>query len=555
MTVGPAPSKELFVSMNMLRAAAAALAGTLVLTACGSGGEEEATSGGDSSASATGADTVVEMVPVEDRELADDQNIQIRNYSEPVGFDPATLFRIDTEVIALQIYEGLTSFDPLTGEPTPGLAESWDISEDGLTYTFELVENASFHHGYGPLTSKDVVYSYERIRDPATGSPYRQDMANIVSIEAPDDYTVVITLEKPEANFLLQVTNNHQGQIVNQRAVEEFGADYPRNPVGTGPFYLDSWTAQSSLVLKRFDEYHQGPASLESATFELITDSAATETAIINGEVDAAFGTQNLSSEQYDRVAGTEDVTIATSWANYALNWLFGPDFEPFEDAQVRRAFVMAIDMEAIAETVAPYALQPGTSLVPPWMEEYDDSIEPIPYDPEGAKKLLAEAGYPDGFTVKVITALKPTETAVLQQDFLSQVGIDMQFDVVEPPVFNERRQTGNHELSFRGYPAINIDTLLSGYLHSDYSAPNGFNSQKINDPELDGMLEAARAELDDDARTEIYHEIQQYLADQVIYPAYGYSPQSIAHKDEIMNIQPNRLATFSLYPVYRSAE
>lgn len=528
------------------------VAGALLLSACGGAGQ--APTSDDGGASSDEPPALTEMVAPEDRVLADDQNLVVRQYSEPVGFDPATLFRIDTEMIALNIYNGLTSFDPVTGQATPGLAESWDISEDGLVYTFHLVEDATWHFDYGPFTADDVVYSYERILDPDTGSQYRAELGSIEEIVALDDYTVEITLSAPDANFLLQVTNNHQGQIVNEQAIEDRGDDYPRQPVGTGPFYLESWTPNATLVLQRHEDYFLGAADLESVTFELITDAAAAETALLNGEVDAAAGLNSVSAEQYDRIASTDGFWISTAEGYTTNAWLFGSAFEPFQDQRVREAFVMALDNGAILEAIAPHGAQSWQGVLPPWMAETDASIEPIEYDPEGATALLAEAGYPDGFTVNLITTA-PTETAILQQDFLAQVGIDLQFDIVEVPVFNERRQSGDYDLSFRVYPAINPDTLLRGYLHPENAAPTGMNGSKYDNPEVTALLDEARSELDEEARFALYAQVQQIVADEVMYPASAAVNQSWGMSETVRNVQVNQLAGVDLYPVYISAE
>jgi peptide/nickel transport system substrate-binding protein len=520
-----------------------------VLAACGSGG-----GGGGKAPAASPEDALTKIIPKEERKLAPNQKLVMRGYAEPVGFDPAKLFQIATEVIALQIYEGLTDFEPMTGKPTPGLAESWKVSPDGLTYTFHLRKGVQWHLGYGEFTADDVLYTYNRVLDPKTGSAYRLDMANIQSMTAPDKYTVVFKLGHPEANFLMKVTNNHQGQIVKKEAVEKFGADYPRHPVGTGPFYLESWTPQSNIVLKRHQRYWAGAADLEQVTWELMVDSTAAETAITKGEVDVAHGLNSFTTEQFETVRKTPGISIATSWANLGSNWLFGPDFKPFQDVRVRRAFIEALDNATIAKQVTPTGYLGGTSIVPPWMAEYDSSIKPIPYDPEDAKKLLKEAGYENGFKVKMLLGAAPSETAVLQQSYLAKVGIKMTFDVQEPPTYNAHRQNGTMELSYRGYPAINIDTLLSGYLDSRYAAPNGFNTTRLNDPKLDQMLKDARSEMDEQKRYNLYRKIEQYANDNVYYPAFGFGSMSIAHKDEIKNVQPNRLCTFKFYDMYRSA-
>src|SRR5690606_13242844 len=140
----------------------------------------------------------------------------------------------ESENIAFNVYSGLVTYDGVTGEIIPDLATEWS-NIDNRVWTFKLRDDVEFHRGYGHVTSADVKYSYERITDPATGSPYAAEFGSVKAITTPDDYTVVIELTEPDGNFLHQVANYHQGQIVSKKAIEEFGDDYPFNPIGTGP--------------------------------------------------------------------------------------------------------------------------------------------------------------------------------------------------------------------------------------------------------------------------------------------------------------------------------
>lgn len=522
-----------------------------LLVACGSddsgGGSTSTPTAGDGTAAPSAT-----LVPEDERDLAAVQEVRVRQYFEPGTLDPAFLFRIETENIAFNVYSGLTSFDPVTGAPVPDLAESWEISEDGTEYTFHLVQNAQWHHGFGDFTSADVVYSYERVMDEATGSPYRAEFSNVESVTAPDDYTVVIKLKAPDANFLYQVGNYHQGQIVNQAAVEQYGDDYGRNPVGTGPFYLESWTANSQMVLRAHDGYFRGAPTLQKITFNLITDISAAETALLNGEVDLLANLSQGNTELIDRVAAAEGIVVHAS-EDYATNvYMFGADFEPFQDERVRRAFAMAVDWQAIPDALTPRTQRAWSAILPPWMPVYNPNLEVFPYEPEQAKALLTEAGYPDGFTVRQLNT-SAGDAALMTQAMLAEVGIDLQFEVVEPSVFNQRRNSGQFELSSRLYPAVNPDTLLFGFLHPDNAAPAGLNSSKYDNPRVTELLEMARAELDEAKRLEYYFEAQQVVYDEVGYLPYVASTVLWGGNEKIKNVQINRLANVDFYPVYVS--
>ncbi|MEZ4503277.1 MAG: ABC transporter substrate-binding protein [Dehalococcoidia bacterium] len=524
---------------------------TLVI-ACGGSDEEESTSTPEAGASESPT-AAATLVAAGDADLADVQEITVRQYFEPGTLDPAFLFRIETENIAFNIYSGLTTFDPVTGAPMPDLAKSWDISDDGLEYTFHLVDNAQWQHGYGAFTSADVVYSYNRVMDEATGSPYRAEFNNVDSVTATDDYTVVIKLKQPDGNFLYQVGNYHQGQIVNQKAVEDFGDDYGRNPVGTGPFYIDSWTPDSEMVLLAHEGYFRGRPTLDKITWVLIRDVSAAETAFLNGEVDVMSNLGQGNTELIDRVAATEGVQIAKS-EDYATSvTMFGADFEPFQSRDVRLAYALAIDYTSIVEQLTPRTARPWSSILPPWMPVYNPDLTPYGYDPEQAKELLAGAGYPDGFTVhSLVTGVN--DAALLEQAMLAEVGIDLQFDVVEPAVFNQRRNAGDFELAGRLYPAVNPDTLLFGFLHPDNAAPAGLNGSKYDNPDVTRLLEEARASLDPEERLAKYYEAQQLVYDDVAYMATRASTNLWAAWGPIKNIQVNRLANVDFYPVYVGA-
>ena len=523
-----------------------------MMIACGSEDPPAAstpTGGGSSSPTAEAT-----LVAAEDRDMADVQEITVRQYFEPGSLDPAFLFRIETENVAFNIYSGLTTFDPLTGAPVPDLAESWKISPDGLVYTFKLVENAEWHHGYGAFTSADVVYSYNRVMDEATGSPYRAEFNNIESVVAFDDYTVQITLNQPDGNFLYQVGNYHQGQVVNQQAVEHFGDAYGRNPVGTGPFYIESWTPDSQMIMRAHEGYFRGRPTLDKITWVLIRDITAAETALLNNEVDVLSSLSQGNTELIDRVDRAEGIDLIKS-EDYATNvTMFGSNFAPFQIKEVRQAYAYSVDFAAITEALTPRTARAWSSIPPPWMPVYNPNLEPYPYDPDLARQLLADAGYPNGFTVRYLTT-GVNDAALMEQAMLAEVGIDLQFDVVEPAVFNQRRSSGDFELTVRLYPSVNPDTLLFGFLHLDNAAPRGLNSSKYDNPEVTRLLEAARSSLDEAGRLEFYYEAQQIAYDDVAYYPTRAATQIWGTWNNVKNVQVNRLANVDFYPVYVAAD
>lgn len=531
--------------------AAGAIAG-LAAVGAGCGGDDDDESAG-SGASPEGSPTrpgVQETAAAGDVRLAANQTLVVRQYDEPGGFDPATLFRIETENIAFNVYSGLTSFDPLTGEPIPDLAESWDIAPDGKTYTFKLVENAMWHQDFGKFTSADVKYSYERIIDPATNSTYRAEFNNIASIETPNDYTVVINLKAPDQNFLYQVGNYHQGQIVKKEAIAKYGDQYPRNPVGTGPFALTEWVANSHMVLKGHAGYFKGAPTLTEIRFNLIKDTAAAETALSNGEV-AVTMSIGRNTEIIDRLQKDGRFVLHKS-EDYANNiWIFNPDFAPFSDTRVRQAFAHGQDSVSISKQIAPYTTKEAYSILPPFMPVYAKTVA-YDYDPEKAKQLLSEAGYGSGFTVKQIltSTTGASEDLLIRQAQLQDIGIKLEFELMETAIWNKRRNGGDYELTSRLYPAVNPDTLLFGYLHPDNIVPKGLNGSKYNNPVLTQALEAARAEPDPEKRKALYADVQRISMEDVAYLPMSTSTVYWAAYPWVKNVVVDKLAVVNWFPV-----
>ncbi|MBC7139135.1 MAG: ABC transporter substrate-binding protein [Defluviimonas sp.] len=204
---------------------------------------------------------------------------------------------------------------------------------------------------------------------------------------------------------------------------------------------------------------------------------------------------------------------------------VFNTEFEPFSNPLVRKAVDHAIDYGTITKAISPSLAQAHHSMLMPWMSVYTDDIPSYEYDPEKAKALLAEAGYPEGFSVKQLgtSAQGVTEIQQFEIDFLSKVGIDMQVELVDTPTFNKRRNTGEFDMASRLLPAINPDMILFSFLHPDNKAPGGLNGARYDNPKVTALLEKARAEPDAERAMEMYTEVQQIVADEVPYlPTYS---------------------------------
>jgi peptide/nickel transport system substrate-binding protein len=477
-----------------------------------------------------------------------DKVLKVRTYDDPAGYDPASVFRTENENIAFNIYSGLVSYDSKTGAIVPDLADKWE-SSDNKTWTFHLRKGVKWQKGYGELTAADVIYSYQRIIDPKTASPYANDFANVASVEAPDNYTVVYKLKTVDGNFPHIVANYHQGQIVKKEAVEKYGDQYKWNPVGTGPFELESLKPNQEIVLARNADYFKGPAPLSKIIFTIIKDDDTAGIALQNGEVDLAMRIDRTETVQRLQKAGF----LMNTRQDRAVNvMVFNTTVKPLDNVKVRQAYACAIDWPTIIKTTYPLLESPTINLLPKWMDVYTADVPKYDFNPEKAKQLLAEAGLPNGFTIHQLTTSSSgiTEDLQLVQEYLKKVGINLQFELVDSPTYNKRRNSGEFEISSRLLPAINPDTILFSYLHPSNVVPKGLNGARYNNPELTAKLEAARSEVNPDKRKQLYAEVQKIALTDLPYLPF-YSAHTIwPSYDYVTNVNVNPISQVNYYEV-----
>ncbi|MEP2185194.1 ABC transporter substrate-binding protein [Roseibium sp.] len=366
-------------------------------------------------------------------------NITITYKDDVATLDPAIGYDWQNWSMIKSLYDGLMDYAPGTTDLRPGLAESYEISDDGKVFTFKLREGVKFHNGR-EMTAEDVKYSLDRVTNPKTQSPGAGFFASIAGFDAIsngetetlegvkviDPLTVEITLSRPDATFL-HVMGLNFAAVVAKEAVEEAGADFGKTAMGTGAFKLGEWTIGQRLVFEKNEDYwREGLPYLDSVTFEVGQEPIVALLRLQNGEVDvpgdgippAKFQEVMNDPEQAARVV--EGGQLHTGYIT--LN----TKMPPFDNADVRRAVNMAINKERITQVINGRAV-PATQPLPPSMPGYTEGYEGYAYDPEKAKEMLAEAGFADGFETELYvmnTDPNPRIAQAIQQD-LSKIGID----------------------------------------------------------------------------------------------------------------------------------
>ena len=364
----------------------------------------------------------------------------IVTYQDDVAtLDPAIGYDWQNWSMIKSLFDGLMGYEPGTTTLRNELAESHEISEDGLTHTFVLKDGITFHNGR-EITAEDVKYSLERMTNPETRSPGAGFFSMIEGfdqwnsgegdglsgIEVVDDKTVEITLSRPDATFGHVMALNF-ASIVPKEAVEELGEDFGREPVGSGAYRLAEWTPGQQLVFERFEDYHrEGVPKLDKITFTIGLEPTVALLRIQNGQADIP-GDQippaqflNVMNDPAQKEQVVEGGQLQTGYIT--LN----TQMEPFDQVEVRKAVNMAINKDRITQMINNRAV-PANQPLPPTMPGYAEDYEGYAYDPEAAKEMLAEAGFPDGFSTELYVMNvdpNPRIAQAIQQD-LSEIGID----------------------------------------------------------------------------------------------------------------------------------
>jgi len=433
--------------------------------------------------------------------LAQD-SITVAIQLEPPNLDPTggAAQAIDS-VLYANVFEGLTRFDA-NGAIIRGLAQSWDISEDGTVYTFNLAAGVTFHDGT-TMDAEDVKFSLDRARAEDSTNAQKGLFAGITDVTVIDPLTVQVTLDQPNGNFLFNMAWG-DAVIVAPESIDTIAS----NPVGTGPFQFTDWVQGDRLEMTRYDGYWGEAPALESATFRFISDPTAAFAAVMAEDVDAFIGfpaPENLPQFEADPrfqvlVGNTEGETILST--NNAQ--------PPFDDVRVRKAVAHAIDRQAIIDGAMFGLGTPIGTHFAPHNPDYVDLLSRSEHDPELARELLAEAGFPDGFTTTL--KLPPPSYARRGGEIIAAqlraVGIETEITNLEWAQWIEEVFS-------------NKDFGLSIVSHTEpmdigiYANPEYYF--QYDNPEFQALMETLNGTTDATGRSTLMSEAQTIIADDYV--------------------------------------
>ena len=461
-------------------------------------------------------------------------------HQEVAGLSPNDAGPTVQAVVIYNIMDPLVQINA-ANELVPILAESYEVAEDGLTYTFNLRKGVMFHDG-SELTSADVKYTYDYYRDVDNASTLVQDFQNVASVETPDDYTVVVNMESVNASFLV---TGPRTPIVNAAQHAELGEDIFRTmPIGTGAFKLKEWRAAEFTELEAFDDHFRGRPNVDFLRMEVVPEPSVRYIAMLTGDADSSVWP--LLVEDSLSFEGDPAYRVERTLSRSVKHIILNNTIPALSDKVVRQAMLHALDRQRIIDDLWNGTAEVAHSHLTPANAYYHKTdVKQYAFDPEAANAMLDEAGYVKGddgirakdgvklsFTCTTITgdqARRPI--AELAQFLFKDIGVDMQLAEAPLSTIREGLKTGEVEASLFNWTYGRNPEPDSAYILGT-GAGNNFNS--YSNPVVDDLLSRGVGIVDPEARREIYHEIQDIIAEDVPFLPLQYDQTLTVFSSEV---------------------
>lgn len=452
---------------------------------------------------------------------------------------------------SIELFITYAMFDALVQYPSgnegdleaikPDLAKDWKVSEDGKTWTFYLRKGVKFHRGYGELTAEDVEFTFERNKKKSAWTTVYE---NIETIKVVNDYIVKFYLKKADPFFLPKLANFHGGFIVSKKAVKDLGKQFKTEPVGTGPFQVKEYKPKDRYILVRNEDYWKGKPILEKIIVPFMPDISSRTLALEEGTIHMTLGKTDEQWVKRERDAGLK---VDTTFQLGIASWIhFNMTREPFDDIKVRKALAYATCRKDFIDYFGPSITEPLYSPVPPYAfgalpkEEIPEDLF-YQCNRVEAEKLLAEAGYPNGFTTKMLISEKGSYLIPMQiiQENWRKVGVNLKFEVIDHASYHSKiRADANPIVWYNASRTPIAGVFLHQWFHSAsiVTKPTGITNfshygdvdadgdGKIADNNIDKFIDEAAVTMDKGKQKELYAEAQlKLLKDLPAYPIRNY--------------------------------
>ncbi|MBK90768.1 MAG: ABC transporter substrate-binding protein [Chloroflexi bacterium] len=508
----------------------------VVIFSCG--GDNSATGGetvGKSSNVAPGLESSSDTGSSNNRD-----NIFRLNFSDPPTFDPALVTDTTSASIIVEIFSGLVTLNKDL-DIIPDLAKSWEVSDDGKTYTFNLRNGIKFSNG-DPVTAEDFKWSIERASNPDTGSMNAEvylgdilgvkevvesggELKEIKGLNVIDDKTLEITIDEPKTYFLAKLTYP-TAFVLNKNYVEKQGEDWIDNPVGTGPFVLTEYQIGQTLKLKKNENYWGEKAKVDGIIMNLA--GGVSMAMYENDEIDIT----GVGLADLERVKDPNDPLnkdLVNVPPQFSLNYIgFNVNMPPFEDENFRKALSYAVDKEIIADKIYSGLTKPSYSIIPPGFPGYSPSIKGIEFNEELAKEYLAKSKYSDPATrPRIIVTIPGTggspglDTEVISDMWKETLGIEVEIQQVEWATYLQDMNRKRLQLwAGSGWQADYADP--QDFIDVLFYSKSDVNHGNYSNPEVDKLILEARTEIDNNRRFLLYNQAEQIIVDEAaIFPLW----------------------------------
>jgi dipeptide transport system substrate-binding protein len=473
-----------------------------------------------------------------------------------------------------QIYSRIVDFERGGTQVVPGLAEKWTVSPDGLVYTFNLRKGVKWHSNknFKPTrdaNADDIIFTLERQWKPdhpffkvtSSNHTYFDDMGMpklLKSVEKVDDYTLKITLNQPEAPFLSDLAMEWAAIQSKEYADAMLKAGTPekvdQEPVGTGPFYLVQYQKDAVVRFKAFDQYYGGKAKIDDLVFSITPDASVRWAKLQKGECHVM---PYPNPADLEAMRKDPNVTILDQ-AGLNVGYLsYNTEKKPFDDVRVRKAMNMAINKKAIIDAVYLTTGVAAKNPIPPSMWSYNDAVKDDEYNPEAAKKLLAEAGVSnlstDLWAMPVQRPYNPNarRIAELMQADLAKVGVTAEIKSFEWGEYRKRMQAGEHQMGMLGWTGDNgdPDNFLHTLLGCDAAKSGGNNARWCHKP-FDDLVTKAKVTTDQAQRTELYKQAQVIFKEQAPWFTIAHAVQLKPVRKEVVDYKLSPFGRHTFYGV-----
>lgn len=455
--------------------------------------------------------------------------------AEPRGLDPALVDDGESSKVIVNVYEGLLKYAKDGTKLEPCLADSWEVSPDGLTYTFHLHKGVKFHDGTD-FNAEAVKFNIERqMQGNATEDMGYADFVfgYVTKVDAPDANTVVVTLKDVCTPFLYNLAMSMAAPMVSPKALQDHNNNVNESPVGTGPYKFVRWDKDQDVVLVRNDNYWGEKAKTKNVIFKIIKDNSARVVALNNGEVDMIDG---IDATVVDQITKAGNVVDQPDGMN--INYMaYNTTSKLFGSAENRKAFSQAVNVPELVQSLYQGYASPADSILPSFVPGFAKDVKPVAYDPEAAKAGLAKAGITSVHMIAYSNP-RPYNTATGQglaeaiQGYLSKVGVQCNMEVFDWTTYKEKVKAGDYDICFYGWTGDNGDPDNFMSLLSDKDP--SMNVSRYDNPQYLDLINKGKGTPEGADRDAIYAQLEQIQADQNIWLLISHSKLLSAHTPKI---------------------